>query len=207
MIRKVRNRYPVLIIFNLLVLVSASTNTLFASDLSTLGLHVIPYPQEVKISGPDFVFTHELTIVLDKSASVSDRFTAEELITDLKSEWDIVAKVGPRGTNPSIVLTRHRVPESLKDQGYQLISRAGEVTISAKQEDGLFYGTQKFLQLILRSNDGFKVPGLTITDWPDILKSASYSTISIFFVFRISSSVIAFCKTIFKCPSVNGFKI
>ena len=172
MIRKVRNRYPVLIIFNLLVLVSASTNTLFASDLSTLGLHVIPYPQEVKISGPDFVFTHELTIVLDKSASVSDRFTAEELITDLKSKWNIVAKVGPRGTNPSIVLTRHQVPESLKDQGYQLISRAGEVTIRAKQEDGLFYGTQTFLQLILRSHDGFKVQGLTITDWPDILKRA-----------------------------------
>jgi hexosaminidase len=172
MIRRVKTRYPAFIIFNLLVLVSSSTNTLFASDLSTLGLHVIPYPQEVKISGPDFVFTHELTIVLDKSASVSDRVTAEELITDLKSKWDIVAKVGPRGTNPFIVLTRLQVPGSLKDQGYQLISRAGEVTIIAKQEDGLFYGTQTFLQLILQSHDGFKVPGLTITDWPDILNRA-----------------------------------
>ena len=168
--RKVRNQCPALLIFLLFIFVLYTANTLNASDIKALTL--IPYPQQVKISGPDFVFAGVLTIVLDKSATVSDRFAAQELIADLKSEWNIIAKFGIRGTNPSIVLTRHKVPGSLKDQGYQLISREGEVTISASQEDGLFYGTQTLLQLISHTGNDFRIPGLTITDWPDINKRA-----------------------------------
>jgi hypothetical protein len=172
MIKKVRNRFPALLIFLSLGLVLILSNSLYAGDLAVSELHLIPYPQQVKISGPDFVFANELTIILDKSATVADQFAASELIADLKSEWNIMAKIGSRGTNPSIILTHRQVPGSLKDQGYQFISREGEVTISARQEEGLFYGTQTFLQLISRTGNGFKIPGLTITDWPDIPERA-----------------------------------
>jgi hexosaminidase len=172
MIRKATKLCPVLKYFQLLVLVSVSTNILFASDLSKLGLHVIPYPKEVKISGPDFVFTQELIIVLDKEPSASDRFTADELIRDLKLEWNIIAKIGSRGKYHSLILTRHQDPKSIRDQGYRITVGEEELTISANGEDGLFYGTQTFLRLILPNANGYKIPGLIITDWPDIKKRA-----------------------------------
>lgn len=148
------------------------TAALFAFELSVSGLQVIPCPREVKTGGSDFIFTHELTIVLDEEPSFPDRFTASELISDLKNEWNIIAKVGPRATYPIIVLTHNHAPETLRDQGYQLKAREGEIIICARGEDGLFYGTQTLLQLIVHAGNGYRVPGLTITDWPDILKRA-----------------------------------
>ena len=142
------------------------------SDLYSLGLSVIPYPKQVKIEGSDFNFKNELTIVLDKNHSVSDRFAADELIKDLKNEWNINARIGSRGTYSSIVLTRNSSEKSLKDQGYQITAGEKEILIKAKSEAGLFYGTQTLLQLIKPGEDGFKVPGLAITDWPDITKRA-----------------------------------
>src|SRR5688572_5928728 len=59
-----------------------------ATELTDLGLHVIPYPQQVRIGGTDFVFNDYLNIVLDKNHSAADEFTANELINDLKSEWN-----------------------------------------------------------------------------------------------------------------------
>lgn len=144
----------------------------FASDLSSLGLHVIPYPKEVKLTGVDFNFNMELTIVLDKNATVSDKFTAQELIKDLKTEKNIEAKIGDEGAFPAIVLTRKQKVKSIDSQGYQLITGNKELIIKANGEDGLFFGTQTLLQLIKSDNTGFKVPGMMIIDWPDIKSRA-----------------------------------
>jgi hexosaminidase len=145
-----------------------STSGTFASELSQLGLHVIPYPQEVKTGGPDFVFKDEITIVLDRDNTASDRFAADELIKDLRTGWNISAKIGSKGPGPLILLTRHQVAKSMNNQGYQIISGNKELIIKARSEEGLFYGTQTLLQLIQRLPQGYKVPGLTITDWPDM---------------------------------------
>ena len=145
-----------------------------ASELTSLGLHVIPYPQQVTLGGEDFNFNAQLTIVLDQDFSVNDQFTVDELIKDLKREWNINAKVTEvRGDN-SIVLTRHKTPEMLGEQGYQIITGENELIIRAKREDGLFYGTQTLMQLIQKGRDGYKVPGLEILDWPDIQKRAAH---------------------------------
>jgi predicted amidohydrolase len=147
-------------------------NQVSVSDLSSTGINLIPCPKQIKRAGSDFKFRNELTIVLDKNHSASDRFTADELINDLRYEWNINARIGSRGTNPSIVLTRNSAGKFLKDQGYQISSGEKELLILAKSETGLFYGTQTFLQLIKPAEDGYKVPGLEITDWPDISKRA-----------------------------------
>ena len=154
-----------------------ANNSLPVSDLYSMGLNVIPYPKQVKKTGSDFNFKNELTIVLDKNHSVSDRFAADELIKDLKEEWNINARIGFSGTYPSIVLTRNRAGKSLKDQGYKITTGGKELAILAKNETGLFYGTQTLLQLIKPVENGYKVPGLEITDWPDISKrSIHYDT-------------------------------
>lgn len=156
-------------LFTLTVLISG--NTITASELSSLGLQVIPYPREVKTGGEDFVFPGKLTIVLDRNPSAADRFAAEELIRDLKSQWNISAEIGIKGTTPSVILSR-KVPKSLNSQGYQLTTGKTEIVIKARSEEGLFYGTQTLLQIIKPMAQAFMVPGMSITDWPDIQKRA-----------------------------------
>ncbi len=148
------------------------TSAAFSNDLTTLGLYVIPYPQQVVTGGPDFVFNGKLTICLDKKHSDADQFTAEELVKDLKAEWGIDAVVSENKGDRTLVLTHSGTPKSLDDQGYQISTGETETVIAARTETGLFYGTQTFIQLIKNHPAGFEVPGLQITDWPDIHERA-----------------------------------
>ncbi|MDD4193313.1 MAG: beta-N-acetylhexosaminidase, partial [Mangrovibacterium sp.] len=143
-----------------------------ASALSSVGLHVIPYPRQVYLEGEDFSFSGELTIVLDPACSEADRFAAQELARDLKDDWRIRAVVSAKPGERSIILTRKGTSVTVKPQGYQLRTRGNELVISAKDEAGLFYGTRTFLQLIQKTSSGFQVAGMQITDWPDIAKRA-----------------------------------
>ena len=143
-----------------------------ASALSSIGLHVIPYPRQVYLEGEDFSFSGELTLVLGPGCSEADRFAAQELAGDLKSGWGIHAVLSEKQGERSVVLTRKDGSGVLKPQGYQLKTTEREVLISAKDEAGLFYGTRTFLQLIQKTSEGFRVPGLHIPDWPDIEKRA-----------------------------------
>ncbi|MBI5008866.1 MAG: family 20 glycosylhydrolase, partial [Bacteroidia bacterium] len=147
-------------------------NKTVTSGLKFPGLKVIPYPREVKINGSDFKFKKGLTIVIDKSSSAANIFTANELIKDLMKDWNIEASINPSGTTPSIILKSERNNKMLKEQGYQIRTRENEVIITAKDEAGLFYATQTLLQLIRPDGDGFIIKGMEISDWPDILQRA-----------------------------------
>jgi hypothetical protein len=161
----------------LYLIVSSCLPSASAGGFSDQGLHVIPYPREIKSGGSDFTFNQSLTIVIDKDASVSDRFTADDLIKDLKREWNIDAIIGTRRTGSSVFLTRHHDEKLLPRQGYHIVTNKDELLISASGEDGLFYGTQTFLQLILKTTSGYRVPGMSINDWPDIsLRAVHYDT-------------------------------
>ena len=172
MTKKLINRNLIFFLILAVSILSGGFYNSFASELSERGLNVIPYPKQVKTSGPDFVFNSGLTIVLDKDPSASDRFTADELIRDLKSEFNVTAEIGAKGALPSIILYRRKASKSLKDQGYQITTGENELIIRASVESGLFYGTQTLLQLIIKDGNSYKVPGLLITDWPDISKRA-----------------------------------
>jgi hexosaminidase len=145
-----------------------------ANELSSIGLHVIPYPQKVFLEGNAFEISKELTIILDKKHSDADLFAAKELIKDLKDEWGIQAKLSENRGAQTIVLTYNQAPKTLKAQGYQIKTSANELTVSANDEAGLFYGSRTLLQLIKTGSNGFFIPGLTITDWPDIEKRAAH---------------------------------
>lgn len=142
------------------------------SLLSTMGLDVIPYPQEIKPGSGDFAIGESLTIVLDKNPSPADRFAAEELIRDLGRKWNVRAEVGNEGSGQAIILSRRQVPAAVKPQGYQLAASGNRVIIKARTEDGLFYGTQTLLQLISNAGGKLMIPAMTINDWPDILQRA-----------------------------------
>lgn len=136
--------------------------------LKTLGREVIPYPQSVIRNGTGFYCEGRVNIILEKGYSDADRFAAEELVKDLKNDFRIDAGINSPGASQSIILKRNPNGKSLKGQGYQLTSTDKEVLILGKDGAGLFYGTQTLLQLIKKEGKGFRVPGITINDWPDI---------------------------------------
>lgn len=172
MIKRVCDGLPVILLILIISVFSSGSDFLFAGTEADPGLHVIPYPKEVIKSGPAFSFKDGLTIVLDKNASQADRFAAEEMIKDLKADWKISAHIGSRDNYPSVVLTRSHSSKSLRQEGYKLMTGENELVISASGEAGLFYGTQTFIQLIQKTGNGFTIPGLTISDMPDIEKRA-----------------------------------
>ncbi|MEN8227041.1 MAG: beta-N-acetylhexosaminidase [Bacteroidota bacterium] len=145
------------------------------------GIYLIPYPQEVTLGGEDFVLDGEVSVVLDRDATVRDRFAAKELATQLKKEWGVNAVLTDSPSGKSIILTQQGVPRKVTDlpekkalQGYQLTTDAHQLIIRAKGEAGLYYGTQTLLQIIKKGEHGAFVPGLEITDWPDIPERACH---------------------------------
>jgi hypothetical protein len=167
------NRAKLISTFTFFICLAFLPFTSFASELSALGLHVVPYPQQVYLGGEAFTFSGELTIVLDPKHSGADRFAADELIRDL-SEWNIKARISEKKGDKTVVLTRQQASRDLKPQAYQIETTNNELLISAKDEAGLFYGTQTLLQLLQKAPVGFLVPGMKITDWPDIGKRAAH---------------------------------
>lgn len=143
-----------------------------ATELSDLGLYVLPYPQQVSIGGDAFVFNNNLNIVLNKNHSSADELAANELANDLKEQWNINSQVSNQKGGYSIIFIRKKGSSKIRKQGYQIAVGKNEIIISASDEEGLFYGTRTLLQLIQRKGDGYQVPGLKIVDWPAILQRA-----------------------------------
>lgn len=156
-----------LIVFLLLL----TTNSM-AQPLADAGLHVIPYPQEVEIKGAGFGLTGSTVIVVDRNASVQDKFAAEQLSRSLREEFGIEAPVTTETKAGAITLTRKGAEKRVGLQGYQLTSKQDGVVVKARGEAGLFYGTQTFLQLLKKTANGFEIPGLVIADWPQVQERA-----------------------------------
>ncbi len=151
------------------------------SDLFNEGIYLIPYPQEAILGGEDFVPGSKVSIVLDRNASDQDRFAATELVSELQKAWGIQAVITDAPSGQSIILTHKALPKKIKDlskkkaiQAYELTTAAGQLTIRAKGESGLFYGVQTLLQIIKKGPGGAYVPGMKITDWPDIVERACH---------------------------------
>jgi hypothetical protein len=162
-------------------LLTAVPAALAATTLFNEGIYLIPHPQEVSFEEDDFALGNELSIVLDKNASDEDRFAAKELAAQLKNEWGVKVGLTTSASGRSIILTHKGVSKSLTGlpkkkamQGYQLLAGADQVVIRAKGEAGLFYGTQTLLQIIKRGPEGAYIPGMEITDWPDIPERACH---------------------------------
>ncbi|MBV6643188.1 MAG: beta-N-acetylhexosaminidase [Cyclobacteriaceae bacterium] len=148
-----------------------------ASELSSLGLHVIPYPQKVSLGGEAFVLHSTVNIVLDNGSSEVDRKTAGLLKQNLEEKWGIEAIVTHTKGNSNIILTSLAKSNKIREQGYQLKTSEDDLTITSKDEDGLFYGIQTLLQVIKKSRNKIYVPAMHIEDWPDVkIRAVHYDT-------------------------------
>jgi len=151
------------------------------SELFKEGINLIPYPQEIQFLDTDFVPGDELSIVLDRDASDQVKFAALELVRNLETEWGIKAGITHIPSPGAIRLTHEEISEKITSlpvetilQAYELIAGEDQLTIRAKGDAGLFYGTQSFLQILKQGTDGPYVPGMSIIDWPDIPQRACH---------------------------------
>jgi len=151
------------------------------SDLFEAGIYLIPYPQELSMGGEDFLLSGKVSVVLDRKASEEDRFAAKALVSQLQNEWGIQAVITNAPAGQSIVLTHKGVSKNASGlskkqvaQKYELSTTAGQLTIRAKGASGLFYGTQTLIQIIKKGEQGAYIPGMKITDWPDIVERACH---------------------------------
>jgi len=145
------------------------------------GITLIPHPQEVSFQEGDFVPGGELRIVLDRDASDQVWFTARELARALETDWAIKAEITEQDSPGAIRLTHEGVsekitslPENTAHQGYELVASADQLIIKAIGDAGLFYGTQTLLQILKAGEEGYYIPGMRITDWPDISERACH---------------------------------
>lgn len=161
------------------LLLSTSHITAFAqpSSLATPSISLIPYPKEVKLTGENFVFGKNTTIILDKNASKNDKFAANELIKHLATVAGIKARITNRPSKNSIRLTRKGVGKKEGAEGYYLTANHNGLTIKASGEVGLFYGIQTAIQLIEKKGSETYIPGIVITDQPDTkVRAVHYDT-------------------------------
>jgi hexosaminidase len=139
-------------------------------------LNLIPYPQEIKQLDSHFDFNEPVTIVLDKNASEGDRFTANELKDQLKSEFAQEVSINQKIGKP-IRLTKKNAPEKIGNEGYELTITDVSITLKARGDAGLFYGVQTLLQLVKRTSGGLQVAGMEIRDWPSAkMRAMHYDT-------------------------------
>lgn len=171
--RKIGNGNIILLsgLFSLFLFFSVPVKCI-AEGLTDLGLYVIPYPQQVTLGGDAFIFKNDLNIVLNKNHSAADKFAANELIRDLKEQWNIHARISDQRGAYSIIFVRRKINSKIGKQGYEISSGNNEVTVTATGEEGLFYGTRTLLQLIQKKGGSYQIPGLKIADWPAIPERA-----------------------------------
>ena len=148
---------------------------LFGLTSFAQNVHILPTPQQVKITEGQFVWDENVVLNYDASdAEIS------QIVTMLRNDLDQICgrKVS---FSRSVIKGKHFI-ELLKtdhlgvkeneDQAYKLTINGSFIRMEATTSTGLFYATQSLKQLYryatLKSNGGeIILPCMTITDWPN----------------------------------------
>ncbi len=85
------------------------------------------------------------------SENAEDAFAVHQIADEIKSDLNIVAQIGGAQQReiPQIILKRDGadLPEEGKAEGYSLVVRPSDITITAPTSAGIFYGAQSLKQL------------------------------------------------------------
>ncbi|HLY63361.1 MAG TPA: beta-N-acetylhexosaminidase [Terriglobia bacterium] len=147
---------------------------------------IFPEPREMEKTGQIFGLEGAV-IFLPDGASSSDSFLARFLTEELSDRYDVQLETQrgnglTRVAGPVILMGSVRdphirnycsqkhidlTPEKLGPEGYILHVDEQGVVIAGSDEAGAFYGLQSLRQLITKNDQGIRVPGARIRDWPD----------------------------------------
>lgn len=123
---------------------------------------LLPVPRQITLSEGVFSLPQQALIVISDAKLL---FEAKRLQTALKDfsqrQWDIVAGSSYLKIGVNLV-----IDDFLEHpQGYQLTITPLEISITAADAAGIFYGVCTLNQLLKQY--GASLPSLTIEDWPD----------------------------------------
>ena len=133
---------------------------------------LVPLPVEMIGQEGSFVFTKESRIVLSPGAEETANYLASILRKAIK--YPFVTATAAQKRSGDLLLELLHNPAELPQEGYRLTIDAENVTISAVETAGLFYGVQTLLQLLpptvysgqTTGWEGWNLPALTIKDYP-----------------------------------------
>jgi hexosaminidase len=135
-------------------------------------ISIIPQPAKMEKTGGHFILPAEIHISADENSGL------KQSIADLTERLTISTGYHVVMTKPGAAVIRinlNKAPDpELGNEGYQLSVTTKNVTITANQPAGIFYGVQSFLQLLppeiennTRTNGiAWSAPCVTITDYP-----------------------------------------
>jgi hexosaminidase len=136
------------------------------------GIDITPDPQDVRITGADFIVSSATVVYADPN--LQDLSPVASLQQGLAEALQLqIARAGSQP--PSNVIALKLVPEgalrevpgdNARREAYALEVSESQITIEAPYPAGLFYGVQTLLQLAEQGRG--HVRGLKIVDWPEM---------------------------------------
>lgn len=146
----------------------------FAQDLKRENpFHIIPQPVSVSLQKGAFVLNDQTRVVTDSKSSDIASLLAQMLNESFAFHFVPTKENISAQVNSIVLQINNKSDASLGNEGYNIHISPKKITLSANTSHGLFYAVQTFMQLLPTSNGNvqtktisFKIPGVTITDYP-----------------------------------------
>ena len=149
---------------------------------------LIPSVQKLTRQEGTFAMPKQLLVAVPKGAEADVELIGKAL-SNRFGLWHAAAAKADEKAHVTLELTKKGVPES--EQGYTLDVTADGVSIKSRSLQGLFYGTQTFINLMTNNIKTF-IPFCHIEDWPDLEYRGAFLDIRA----MKNSEVDAYCKLI-----------
>ncbi len=149
---------------------------------------LVPSVQRLTRTEGTFAMPKQLLVAAPKGAEANVELIGKAL-SNRFGLWHAAAAKADEKAHVTLELDKKGVPES--EQGYTLDVTADGVSIKARSLQGLFYGTQTFINLMTNNIKTF-IPFCHIEDWPDLEYRGAFLDIRS----MKNSEVDAYCKLI-----------
>ncbi|MEP2024866.1 MAG: beta-N-acetylhexosaminidase [Reichenbachiella sp.] len=119
---------------------------------------LIPHPAEIVATGERFLLASTFTVqIADESLqNLADYLIGEKSLFKMVDSQDA-----------DLLLTLNANDQKLGEEGYELEITKSQISISANQPQGIFYGLQTLMQLMpLSGDESVELPTGTIRDYP-----------------------------------------
>lgn len=135
------------------------------SAAQTQNINIIPRPQQVELTKGNFTITPATTIVLQNGGLANEAALLNEY---LKKYYGFALKTTTKAQGNTQAITLKNQQLSNPTEGaYTLQSGPKGISISSRNNTGIFYGIQSLIQLLpLQKTKTLNVPAVTIEDAP-----------------------------------------
>lgn len=124
-------------------------------------VNIVPIPVTVNQTGGFFRLPETVTIA---AGSTAEQDVAEFLLNFFSTQG--VPAALTQDSSATIVLRSFVSKEMLPEGYYHMVVNENGVDIFSTTASGLFYGVQSLMQLIQQEQNSWKIPTVTITDFP-----------------------------------------